>query len=543
VAPPSGRGLKVLLACCLLQGCVIVPYKPKADVEQTPAADVDPSTIAVTASARELIEDVGKAIKKADDGMKVVDPQAFAAVAFLDEDVSLRRLLEPESRARVSEQLAVRYMVLVGEMKNATTDEAGFLLAYLGFYGAAKAVEHTSMVATVIDLENGRMLSGIESEADGLSVGLGYFYGLFVAPMTDWSARDGLARGVAAAIRQSAGAGPLRIAVMSAEERFVDPGPMTPEEMLALKQSVRELSQQLAGQFPQTALGAQGQERRLLIVDPGSVEALQLDRYLSGFLATVTPGETQRPVLHRLHGEPWLTSELWGIDVYRQEAPGVSGLYGYALVTYDAGDIVTAVDAGIFLDAPVHIGPAPSAEARLVKPSIAAGGFELSRDVAGRPVLTASSPQREQALAAYRSTDGCLVVFGSIEQSDEHWASRRRWSDLKLGSVDSGFSGYIVDGERAFEDSAWVLRVSEQAVGNHVLGVEENPQLRAVPKFFECNSGAIVYARSVVRYSESPDPDGEVRLAASLSVSSDLEPELANRAVVLTCGEDWLAPH
>jgi hypothetical protein len=210
--------LHVTVALVALAGCVVVPYRPAAEVAMTTDIALDPAAILVTAGPRELLEDVGKSLHRQDKEFTIVDPREFADIAFLDEDVHLARLLDAAVCARVRAQLDVRYVVLVGEVEEQTLDERGFMAVYMGFFGASKAKERTALAATIIDVERAQPLQNVNSKAEGSALGVGMFYGLFVVPMTESSAKAGLARGVAASIRQAAGAGPLNIAVMAAEK-------------------------------------------------------------------------------------------------------------------------------------------------------------------------------------------------------------------------------------------------------------------------------------------------------------------------------------
>jgi hypothetical protein len=181
----------------------------------------------VTIAPRQMIEEFSKAIEDADDAVKVVPPQEFLDVAFEDADASLGRMLEPATCARVRERLGTDYLVLIGEVKEYTADEHGFMTFYMGFVGAQTSKEHATAVATVIDLANAKPLAQVSSHAEGRSSGVGAFYGLFIMPLTDSSARDGLARAVVADIRSQSGPGPLRIAVLAAEK--ITPPPPPPD--------------------------------------------------------------------------------------------------------------------------------------------------------------------------------------------------------------------------------------------------------------------------------------------------------------------------
>lgn len=223
----SARWLAVVAATFVMAGCVIVPYKPKAEIVDQRDVEVDSTMFVVTVGPRQMLEKFTEAIEDEDEAIKVVPPQEFLDAAFIDEDASLAKMLEPETCARVRERMGTDYLVLIGEVKEYTTDEHGGMVAYMGFFGAQSSEEHSTAVATVIDLLNARPLSEVSSHAQGRSRGVGAFYGLFVVPLTDSSARDGLARAVVADIRSQSVSGELRIAVLAAEK--ITPPPPPPD--------------------------------------------------------------------------------------------------------------------------------------------------------------------------------------------------------------------------------------------------------------------------------------------------------------------------
>ncbi len=223
----SARWFPVAAIALLASACVIVPYKPKAEVVDERDVQVDSAAFVVTIAPRQVIEQFTEAIEDEDDSIKVVPPQEFLDAAFIDEDASLAKMLEPETCARVRERTGADYLVLIGEVTESTQDEHGGMAFYMGFFGARSSEEHATAVATVIDLANAKPLSEVSSHAQGRSRGVGVFYGLFVVPLTDSSARDGLARAVVADIRSQSGPGKLRIGVLAAEK--ITPPPPPPD--------------------------------------------------------------------------------------------------------------------------------------------------------------------------------------------------------------------------------------------------------------------------------------------------------------------------
>lgn len=208
----------VILLAVSIGGCVIVPYKPKAEVAVRTDVQVDARNFLVTEGPREQLEKFAAALADEDDGITIIPGREFLEVAVQDEDASLAHLLEPANCTRTREALGADFLVLVAEVEEYTTDEAGGIVPYIGFYGAMKQKDHTVAAATVIDLERAQPLCDVNSHAQGTTAGVGVFYGLFVTPMTGSSARDGLAQGVMAAMRERAGSRPLKVAVLAAEK-------------------------------------------------------------------------------------------------------------------------------------------------------------------------------------------------------------------------------------------------------------------------------------------------------------------------------------
>jgi hypothetical protein len=212
-----GRSTAAMLALCLITGCVVVPYKPKAEVVESQEVALDPAAVMVTLGPRSLVEEITEAIVDEDKEIRIVPAQDFLNVAIPGEDATLQGLLSSGHAQRARQLTGADYLVLVGEKKEYTTDEAGGMIPYLGFYGLFKEKDHTTLLSTIIDLAHARPLSDVSAHAQGTAAGAGAFYGLFIVPMTGSSARDGLVRGVVATLRRAAGPGSLAIAVAAGE--------------------------------------------------------------------------------------------------------------------------------------------------------------------------------------------------------------------------------------------------------------------------------------------------------------------------------------
>ena len=225
-----GRSTAAMLALCLITGCVVVPYKPKAEVVESQEVALDPAAVMVTLGPRSLVEEITEAIADEDKEIRIVPTQDFLNVAIPGEDATLQGLLSSGHAQRAREVTGADYLVLVGERKEYTTDEAGGMIPYLGFYGLFKEKDHTTLLSTIIDLAHARPLSDVSAHAQGTAAGAGAFYGLFIVPMTGSSARDGMVRGVVASLRRAAGPGPLAIAVAAGERPWSPEDEGSPDE-------------------------------------------------------------------------------------------------------------------------------------------------------------------------------------------------------------------------------------------------------------------------------------------------------------------------
>jgi hypothetical protein len=225
-----GRWAATVAACCLTAGCVIVPYKPRADVVESQEVALDPAGVMVTLGPRSLVEDISEAIADEDKDIRIVPAQDFLDAAIPGEDATLQGLLSSGRAQRARELTGADFLVLVGEKKEYTTDEFGGIVPYLGFYGVFKEKDHATLLSTIIDLAHARPLSDVSAHAQGMAAGAGAFYGLFVVPMTGSSARDGMARGIVASLRRAAGPGPLAIAVAAGERPWSPEDEASPDE-------------------------------------------------------------------------------------------------------------------------------------------------------------------------------------------------------------------------------------------------------------------------------------------------------------------------
>jgi hypothetical protein len=200
-----------------LSACVIIPYSPESEQALSEEVQFPIDDLLVTVGPRKRLEEVSKAISNTSDRISIVDPVEFRDVAFPDGDWRLTRLLEKGTGQRIFQALGVRYLVLMGELKEAVTNEQGGVGIWVGFYGAGSADYEATLSAILIDLQNERAIYDIQSTAEGAGGGVGLFYGLFIAPDSVGSAEKGLAHKIVDVLEALEQSEIIRIAVLASE--------------------------------------------------------------------------------------------------------------------------------------------------------------------------------------------------------------------------------------------------------------------------------------------------------------------------------------
>jgi hypothetical protein len=204
------RCLLLSLAALSAAACIPIPYKPGATVAQSHLVETPP-TLSVQYVEGEVVTTLAKKIQSKDKGITVVAHKDLEAVAFPDGDITLDQLLEPDRRGRLRQDFGLSYLVLIGDL---TTTELSHHGGFIPLLGAGTATERASIAASVIDLVDGKTVTGLSSISKGWGGGVIYgFYGLFIVPMTDSSAYDGVAKGVVEIVRAKVVTGPCRIAI------------------------------------------------------------------------------------------------------------------------------------------------------------------------------------------------------------------------------------------------------------------------------------------------------------------------------------------
>lgn len=210
------RTLALAGALLALAGCVIVPYRPAAEVHEDPSAIANTDRLRLSIGPRQRLESIAREVLRANKRLRQVDGQALLDTASPERDLTLASLLEPATRARL-EPLDVDYVVLFGEPASRDEKTRGGMVLYLGFFGAVKQSATHSWWTTVIDARSLQVLGQATSESRGTMTGVAAFYGLFFYGDSEGSARSAAIRHVADTLAAARPSGEARVAFLAVE--------------------------------------------------------------------------------------------------------------------------------------------------------------------------------------------------------------------------------------------------------------------------------------------------------------------------------------
>lgn len=220
-----GAAKASLLAVSLawLAACIPIPYKPSATATPDAAFAVPPETV-VSCAEDEATEALAKKIAARDPAISVVASQNLAAVAFPDGDSgTIGQLTDPAQRSTIGAHSGITYLVLLGDVTEIETSRHG---GFIPFLGAGTWTSRTDVGACIIDLQDGRVLTGVSAAAEARSSGVIYgFYGVFLMPLSESSVFDAVADSVVAAIRAKAPQGPVTISIARVNDLPAGPCP------------------------------------------------------------------------------------------------------------------------------------------------------------------------------------------------------------------------------------------------------------------------------------------------------------------------------
>lgn len=230
----SRRTLALAGALLALAGCVIVPYRPTAEVHEDPSSVANAERLRLSVGPRQRLESIARDVLRANKRLRRVDGQALLDTASPEQDLTLARLLDPATRVRLG-PLDVDYVVLFGEPASRDEKTRGGMVLYLGFFGAVRQSVTNSWWTTIVDVRSLQVLGQATAESRGSMTGVGAFYGLFFVGDSEGSARSAAIRHVAASLATARPTGEARVAFLA-----VEPIPTVEESAAQARSDERE---------------------------------------------------------------------------------------------------------------------------------------------------------------------------------------------------------------------------------------------------------------------------------------------------------------
>jgi hypothetical protein len=216
------RITKLIVVALILSisGCLPLPYYVSPDVTINEQDELLDDGITLTIAPRELLEKISKVITDSHENIEIVDGLVFRDTAFPEGGWKLSQLLDPVTRKRISTQLDVRYLVIVG--RNELLRSGGeYKMILPGVLGAASAEKVSTISAAIIDIMTGETECQVSSVARGTERAAHWV--IIVAgtiPLTSASAIKALAREIGRKINNLAGPEKTRIAILATENKL-----------------------------------------------------------------------------------------------------------------------------------------------------------------------------------------------------------------------------------------------------------------------------------------------------------------------------------
>jgi len=190
----------------------------KAEIKVVRSQDVTIGKGAkVSIAPRRLLEEITREIESTYKNIEIVDALLFRDAVFPEGGWKLEDLLVPGTGRRVSEELNVDYLALVGATEASQEEADGFSIMTVL---SAMSVDGMSTISAVImDLNTGELVSKIVCEARGTTHI--FHYVIFVVgnePQTDSGAIQGLAKEIGKVITGLSPSGKVRLAVLALED-------------------------------------------------------------------------------------------------------------------------------------------------------------------------------------------------------------------------------------------------------------------------------------------------------------------------------------
>jgi len=203
-----------VVGCSLLVGCVALPHPVTPHITVDHQLEVFDNVL-LSPDTDDTAKDFSEQVVDSNENIEIVDITKLRDIAFSDDGWDLATLLEPVTRQRLTQELDLQYVVILGDLQvTHKTDEDSFYIPFV--VGAVSGEEISSLSAIIVDVEAGKAVCRIDSVAQ--STQRLFIYVIVAAgnmPLTRSSAIKGLAKEIAKLIDDMRTSETVRIAVIN----------------------------------------------------------------------------------------------------------------------------------------------------------------------------------------------------------------------------------------------------------------------------------------------------------------------------------------
>lgn len=203
-------------ALAWLAGCLYLPYSPSATTTLEPPTLDDPRTVLLSVGPRNDLAELQAGLLRRCERCEAIDGLSFRDAVFPDGGWTLAELLDPNARARVAGSGA-EFLIVLEPQRDETTFTWGFMFYYAIFFGFGLERPRVTSSALLVELERGEPLERVRATAEGLSIGIGWVFALFIVADSERGSRDAVLDRLAAALVAARPDGPIRFAALAAE--------------------------------------------------------------------------------------------------------------------------------------------------------------------------------------------------------------------------------------------------------------------------------------------------------------------------------------
>ena len=217
--------LLIVFGFSMLCACVVIPYTPDTEITRLKGKVPAPSAVKLTIGPRLFLKEMGEKLVSRDKRIQIVPGLEFRDTVFPAGNWTLSTLLSSKTRERV-QATQTDYLVAFGPMQYEEDESGDLMLVGIGFWGIANIEGQADISTVVVDLEKTCVVNLLLAECEASWRGIGWFFGIFIAPRHERSIEEELADELVRILKAERPEGAIRIVLMAAESADFESPPL-----------------------------------------------------------------------------------------------------------------------------------------------------------------------------------------------------------------------------------------------------------------------------------------------------------------------------